>query len=32
MADAVAAANTSREAARADDGGADPFWRGAAEG
>ena len=32
MADAAAAANTSREAARADGGGADPVWRGTAEG
>ena len=32
MADAAAAANTSREAARTDGGGADPVWRGTAEG
>ena len=32
MADAAAAANTSREAAGADGGGADPIWRGTAEG
>ena len=32
VADAVAAANTSREAAGADGGGADPVWRGTAEG
>ena len=28
MADAAAAANTSKEAARADGGGADPIWGG----
>ena len=32
VADAVAAANTSREAAGADGGGVDPLWRGTAEG
>ena len=32
MADATAAANTSREAAGADGGGVDPVWRGTAEG
>ena len=32
MADAVAATNTSREAAGADGGGADPVWRGTAAG
>ena len=32
MADAAAAANTSREAAGADGGGVDPIWRGTVEG
>ena len=32
MADATAAAKTSREAAGADGGGADPVWRGTAAG
>ena len=32
VADAATAANTSREAARADGGGADPVWRRTAEG
>ena len=32
MVDVAAAANTSREAARADGGGADPIWRGTVEG
>ena len=31
MADAAAAANTSREAVGADGGGADPVWRGTTE-
>ena len=32
MVDAAAAANTSREAARADGEGAEPVWTGTAEG
>ena len=32
VADAAAVDNTSREAAGADGGGADPVWRGTAEG
>ena len=32
VADAATAANTSREAAGADGGGADPVWRGTAKG
>ena len=32
MADAAAAANTSKEAAGADGGGANPVWRGTTEG
>ena len=32
VADAVAAANTSKEAVGADGGGTDPLWRGTAEG
>ena len=32
VAEAAAAAKTSREAARADGGGADPVWRGTAAG
>ena len=32
MADAAAAANTSREATGVDGGGAGPVWRGTAEG
>ena len=32
MADVAVAANTSREAAGADGGGADPVWRGTIEG
>ena len=32
MADAATAANTSREAAGAGGGGADPVWRGTVEG
>ena len=31
LADAVAAANTSKETARADGGGTDPVWGGIAE-
>ena len=32
MADAAAAANTSKEAVGTDSGGADPVWRGTAKG
>ena len=32
VADAIAAANTSREVVGADGGGADPVWRGTTEG